>query len=295
MTIKHLNHHQIDLAKWDSCIEQSHNPLVYAMSWYLNIVCPRWEALVLGDYQAVMPLPKYHKYGISYFRQPTMTQQLGVFSHVPTTDSLIKSFLKKIPFRPYRLNLNEKNATTNGIALPNYILPLTSDYATLSRHFNSNTTRNIKKATNSDIRLESLDNTTTPLAESDKIVQKFTNFYYAVPKRYICPDRHLVVRLLTEAFQRGFLSIYFAYNGDNIASSLALLHSHKRLIYFMPISDVIGKKLSSMFFIIDNIIKKHQNSDLVLDFEGSRIETIARLYKGFGAEYTPYYQVSRWL
>ena len=54
--IKYLEHEEIDLKKWDATIDASPNGMVYAKSWYLDIVSPGWEGLVNEDYNAVFPL-----------------------------------------------------------------------------------------------------------------------------------------------------------------------------------------------------------------------------------------------
>ncbi len=78
--IRHLPHSSIDKQKWDACISDSRNRIPYALSWWLDAVCPGWDALVQDDYLAVMPLTHGHKFGIDYLYQPYFTQQLGIFS-----------------------------------------------------------------------------------------------------------------------------------------------------------------------------------------------------------------------
>ena len=69
MKITYVKRDDIDTAKWDSCIARSVNGIVYAYSWYLDIVAENWDALIGDDYQAVFPLPHNVKYGISYIYQ----------------------------------------------------------------------------------------------------------------------------------------------------------------------------------------------------------------------------------
>ena len=57
-----LKHDKIDKVKWDNCISRSVNGHIYARSWYLNIVSPDWDALIEGDYEAVMPLTWKRKF-----------------------------------------------------------------------------------------------------------------------------------------------------------------------------------------------------------------------------------------
>ena len=78
--IKFYKHKDIDLFKWDECIGSSINRRVQAFSWYLNVVTNNsWDALVLGDYDAVLPLPYRFKYGLKYIYMPYFIQSLGCF------------------------------------------------------------------------------------------------------------------------------------------------------------------------------------------------------------------------
>ena len=66
--------------------------MVYAFSYYLNSMAKNWDALVLNDYDAVMPLTWNKKYGFYYLYQPFMSASLGVFGNEPDA-ALLKSFL----------------------------------------------------------------------------------------------------------------------------------------------------------------------------------------------------------
>ena len=79
--IQHLKHDQIDKWKWDETIKHSFNGTIYAYSWYLDIVCPGWEALIKNDHEYVMPLTAGKKYGVDYIYPPFFSQQLGIFSN----------------------------------------------------------------------------------------------------------------------------------------------------------------------------------------------------------------------
>ncbi|MBK7430609.1 MAG: hypothetical protein IPI62_06680 [Bacteroidetes bacterium] len=85
--IKHLRHTEINKSKWDNTIKLSPEGIVYAASWYLDIVSPGWEALMDDDYKFIFPLCTRSKFGFSYLYQPHFTQQGGLFSisGYPTT------------------------------------------------------------------------------------------------------------------------------------------------------------------------------------------------------------------
>ena len=283
MQIKHLPHREINLQKWNTCIQKACNSLLYAESWFLDIVSPNWEALVGGDYEYVMPLPVKKKYGISFLVQPPLTQQLGIFSSNNIDENIVESFVQKIPYRSYHLNFNEHNPYKKGIKRPNFILNLDKDYPTSFSAYSKNTQRNIKKSDSYNIAIK------TDISGND-----FLEFYHSTEKNYIIRAEK-VNKLVKEALKRNKMTIFGAYDNDNqLISALCLLHSSQRLIYWLPVSNQEGKETLAMFKIVDELIQHHANSNFILDFEGSKIENIARFYQGFGAELKPYLEIKRY-
>ena len=84
-----------------------------------------------------------------------MTQQLGVVSKnaavVPV--SVVNDFIKSIPYRSYIIHLNEYNGTDVHVdeVRTNLKLSLSYDYETLSAAYDSNTRRNVKKASSAGL------------------------------------------------------------------------------------------------------------------------------------------------
>ena len=73
--IVHLKHHQIDKTKWDNCIDVYPNGMVYAYSWYLDIMAPGWQALIDDDYKAIFPVTGFKRFGIQYIAIPIFLPQ----------------------------------------------------------------------------------------------------------------------------------------------------------------------------------------------------------------------------
>src|SRR6266550_2768979 len=68
--IHYLQRQDIDLIKWNACITAAPNGLIYARSFYLDaMTAEQWDGLVMGDYEAVMPLPWRRKFGFYYLYQ----------------------------------------------------------------------------------------------------------------------------------------------------------------------------------------------------------------------------------
>ena len=148
--IHYIEHNDIEFEKWDACVTKSFNRLIYGFSWFLDIVCDDWDALVLNDYEAVFPLPKRKKWGIEYIYQPYFCQQLGVFSKKKVP---IESFLNCIPKRFKYLELNVSSSNCFVVQENNnFELELLKN---VESHFSKNTSRNIAKAKASNLSLVS--------------------------------------------------------------------------------------------------------------------------------------------
>jgi len=68
--IHYVKREDLEVLKYDACIENALQSRVYAFSWYLDIVADNWDVLVLNNYEAVMPVPWKQKYFIKYVTQP---------------------------------------------------------------------------------------------------------------------------------------------------------------------------------------------------------------------------------
>ena len=150
-TITYLQRHQIDSAKWNACITSANNGLVYAFTDYLDAMAGEWDALVMDDYKAVMPLPWRKKWRIAYLYPPFLTAQLGVFGN-GLDAGILQRFLQAIPtrFRLWDFPLNHHNLfPVAGFPLylrSNYILSLNKPYEDLYKAYRENIRRNIKKS-----------------------------------------------------------------------------------------------------------------------------------------------------
>ena len=283
MKITHLRNNAIDKERWDRCIAQSNNQLTYAYSWYLDVVSPQWEALVGNDYEHVMPLPVKRRYKVPYLVQPILTQQLGIFSTSKINENLVENFIKQIPYFSYELNLNEHNFYSKALIYPNFLLNLEQTYSKIAAAYSKNTVRNIRKAKKLELKIQ---------VEFPK--DEFLEFYSTIEKQFISIRHSVLEKLLKTGIKKNALTIYGVRSADNeLIAGLCLLHSENRLTYLLPVSSEKGKASSAMFLLIDHLINTEAGKNKIFDFEGSQIEGIARLYKGFGAKNHPYFILKR--
>ncbi len=292
MKILHLRHNQIDRIKWDATIAQSLCDLPYAYSWYLDVVCPHWEALATEDYAFVMPLPLKKKWGISYLIHPIWVQQLGVFSAHEVTTEIFSAFRRSIPYLMYDFNVNYLNrecVSNFSLVKTNLIVPHNKGIDTIRKSYNSNTKRNISKAQKAGLTIREVK------------IEEFVSLWKSenTTMRW---DLHSTIQPLVEAAfsQFSILNSQFqprlfgVYKDDKLIAALFGMQTRERFIYLIPVSNQAGKEHSAMFLLVDYILENICcQQGLVFDCEGSMIEGVARFYRGFGAVEQPYASISR--
>ncbi len=282
MEIKYIKQAEIDIDRWDNCISKSINGIVYAYSWYLDIVSPNWDALIYGDYETVMPLTQNNKYSVSYLYQPFFTQQLGIFSSNKIDNVLIHSFLEAIPkkFRFIEINLNKYNRVEelNGYSVKKnttYELDLIDSYENIFRKYKKNNIRNIRKAIHNKISITKglSPNVVFDLIKSSNKIPGMKDMHTTILQQLIDSALH---------YQSGHL--YGAYNEKNTLCAVGFfVYANNKACFILSVSNMEGKEQGAMFLLVDEFIKDFSNRNIILDFEGSNIDSIARFYRGFGA------------
>jgi len=283
--IHYLKNEDINSKKWDACIHASSPSLLYAYSWYLDLVCDDWDALILDDYSAVMPLPFTKKLGIKLALQPPFCQQLGVFSQEALSADLVNKFLTEIPkeFRWVSLNLNYHNRIESAErAKANYVLDLMPDHQGLVDRYEKSLIRGIKKSERSSCSLlEGID----VASIMDLLEYQNKEKEMGISTR----SKEKLERLIQIATQKGVLDSVGMYSPVNHLCSVALiLHDKQRLYYLFGASDEMGREYQGMARILNHIIKKYAGQGYTLDFEGSEIPGVATFFQKFGAQNSPY-------
>lgn len=278
--ISYLTHNQIDKQRWDECLAQSPDGLIYAWSWYLDVVHPGWEALVEDDYEAVMPLAGSRKFGINYLFQPFFTQKFGVFSKKEVSEDKIKEFLEAIPdkfeFAEFRLN------GVKGLNHRNIELDLSPEYSVLAGNYHSNTKRNLAKA-----KKEGL--TIVEDAQPSVIIELFRKNRGKDIKHWGDTEYERLLNLVETAKSHGKCLVLSAQNADNqIVAGAFFMMSHNKIVFLFSGFDESNKENHGLTFLLDYVIKKYSGTQNILDFEGSDNNGLARFYKGFGGEETTY-------
>lgn len=283
--IKYLKYTNIDFEKWNSVIDVADNALIYAHTCFLDMVSDRWSAFIYGDYEYIMPITGPKKMGISLFVQPAYCQQLGIFPTPP--EKILNEFIREIRkrFNYVSINFNSSNVlsvTNNNNITPlnNYLLDLNMPYEKISSSYSSHTVRHLKKSSVNNFRFVEY------IKPSVYIDFKIKN----QSKEIYGKSLKILKNMLPEMISRDRGNIYGIYDGENnMCAAAVLIFDRKRIIYLNGVSSEKGKELNAMYYLMDKLIQKFSGSNLLLDFEGSRIPGVARFFEGFGAKPEVYY------
>ena len=289
-TISIYSSQEIDPDKWNNCVAKNFNGLIYAQYQYLNHLCNNWSAVIVGDYEAIMPLPWNTKCSIKYFQAIPFIQQLGLIGSIenqlfPKIWKLIHEFAS---YGDLFLNFNNQAFASYGRASAkiNFVLNLNQGYGQIEKGYKKDIRNNLEKAkkynqtyhhaTNIDIALEQYQ------LHYAKRLKKVSNSYYqklSLLLHHYQSNNQCLIREMRDPITKGQLSIAL------------LLRDEKRIYLLINVITQKGRKLSSNHELIDQIIKEFAGIDLLLDFEGSQIPGVRDFYEHFNPQIQPYFQV----
>ncbi len=286
--ITYLKNKDIDKQKWDRCIEYSENRIVTALSFYLDNLCPGWDALIYEDYEAVMPIIHGKKYGIHYIYNPYFSARLGIFAK-ELSQKLVYAFFNSLPSK-YKLISIKHNCTRfykhpsySSASNVNYLLDLSASYEQLFEKFSKNHKRNIKKSGRKGIYIKQEKNFSVLTEMRKEMMQNVSAqrkiqdvHYHRLSQVFECASGHAKT------------VSYNVYDKDNerCASAVFLIAFNRAVLY--SATSIHGKKYKAGYALVNQFIKDFAGTDIVLDFSGSNIEGIARFNAGFGSTKVQY-------
>lgn len=285
LQIIHLKRQEINNAKWNACVDAAANGLLYSYTDYLDAFAGNWDALVLDDYKAVLPLPWRKKWNFYYVYHPFLTPQTGITGNHLTAEIVI-AFLQAIPkkFSYADLQLNfGNNFTFSHITLKqrcNFVLNLDAPYETLFNNYRKQVKRNIQKGIKAGCTVVK----NIPAAAVVQLAKQYTPGILRHQK-----ELALVQQLYALLEEKNAALTYGVYDQNKrLLASAIYFFSHKRAYYILVGNHPAGKKLGASHLLIDAFIKDHCNTAFVLDFEGSDVLGLQFFYSSFGAKNEPY-------
>jgi hypothetical protein len=299
-----LHRSQIEDAVWDGFIAHSPQAAPYGCAWYLDVVWPGWQAVVVtekGHWLAALPFKVSSKYGISYVFNPPFCQYVGLFfgemagknatQEFTLKKKLVKAALGALPSAIKVFDV--KFAPEFDYPLPfhwagyelrtrySYWLDNQVDKQALFKNFEERTRTYINKAVKSGL-------VATPVESVDAILS------LAQKKDSYAVDTGLLKKLWATLRQQqtGTALEIRDVGGQLHAGLIYQQFGHKLLHLFSAYDPALGNQ-GGMSLAIWRSIESAGPGVQVIDFEGSMLEPIEHFFRGFGTKPVPYLQIKK--
>lgn len=267
MTIRSLTYKELDLTKWDKCIDASINGTIFGYSWYLNLVCENWEAIVLDDYEAIMPLPIGKKLNHPVVEAPCLVPQLGVFSPRLPGPETIDTFLAylRANYRYIKIGLNKFNLLSDEKfkikAGRSFTLDLIPSYAKLRNHFAYGIRKKIEAAQSEKfsvmkgMQLEEFIRFKKNL--TGRLSIKADEMYY-----------NKLRRLISFTILHRFGDLYGVYSGgNNLSAAMFVIPTPQRITCLVGARSNDEEGDQAFLILMDHIIEKYSESNYTMHLE----------------------------
>jgi hypothetical protein len=283
-SVQILSSKNINRIKWDNCVKNSEHGVIYALSIYLDNMADNWSGIVMGDYEAVMPVPWRKKWGVRYTYDVPFIQQLGWFcqNNNCNVKQLLRRLFKFVRYGSYSFNFCNKLNYNNLISNNNFIIHLSAPYNNIYSHYKTDALNNLKKASRYNLTIQP--------CHIELAIKMYENEYRARLLNTTEKDYQNFTALCNalEKQQMVFARQVFDEAANQILGTGLFLRDSRRIYNLMNTTTEQGKLKSANHVLIDNVLKEFAGTGLIFDFEGSDIPGIKQFYEKFGAINQPY-------
>ncbi len=277
---------RINRQRWDACVCNDPQGLIYSLTWYLNQMTEQWYGLVVNDYEAVLALPVKYFGGIRMIYTPPFFQRLDIAGTY--SDTTLKAIRKRISGFARIIDLHSSDSSFLNIAplrrKTNYILRLNRPYPEISEAYTKECRKNIGKALNRGC-----------IFKHGISIQEVKTFYQkAYGEKASYKEKHFtrLVEMAETCEAQSYIHLcgVAAESSNSLIFAAILLDDGKRIYYLLGAPTEEGRKARATAFFIDQVITRFAGKREIFDFEGSDIPEVASFYKSFSPEAEYYYR-----
>lgn len=286
MEIRFIPQEEIDRQKWNSCIHYAPNGHIFGYKWFLDQTAKRWDALVEGDYESVMPLPHRHHwlYGAA-LTQPPLVRELAVYSVRALSPARIAAFWDAVPAEYRQVDLavepRSRPADWKTSEQPTYFLSLREAYELIAEKYSPELLARARRVQEADL---------IPLSsvKPERLADLYRELHR--PPREDDFVFHALQRIMYQVLHRGWgFASGIINREEQLLAAAFFIYSHGRALPLLALETPAGQAQDALVFLYDTFIRAHATRPLVLDFNN----TPADLAKGFGALSQPVVRVQR--
>jgi hypothetical protein len=296
----------IDRFKYDSFVENSPQGSLFSKSWWLDMWMDDWRCAIInnsaGEIQCAMAVPVLcNRIGELNVLNPPLTRYLGVMFRASSgraikvyseqtkfTEKLVEDFDKysfySIFFHyryDYWIPLRERGFSQE--TFYTYILNTQISYEEIFSGYRENVRREIRKAekTNDIKRIG---------------IEEFAPIYFDTFKCQGIPppiSKEKLFEIDPLIDKNTGRYIFGAYKDGVLTAAIYVVEDKAEIRYLMGGKNQKYRSTGAPSLLIDHAIKMAKQKNKKFNFEGSMKIEIARFFRSFGGELTPYYRLSK--
>ncbi len=283
-SIQFLTRKEVNIEKWNECITNAANGLIYSYSFYLDAICDNWDAFVINDYEAVMPLPWRRKAGIKYLYAPPFIQQLGVTgSHtIFYEEDLLRQIEKLFRYGDIFFNYSHSLNSIPAAGKTNFILNLNQPFSEIELGFSNVLKKNLKAVKKTELHTSSYYH--------QLIIKIFQNKYQERVRHVRDIDYKNFSKLCDQLLSQNMLATKIIQNKEEeILAAVIIAIDNKRIYNLINHITATGRKTMANHVLMYEILKEFSGRNLLFDFEGSDLPGVKEFYEYFGPINQPYF------
>ena len=279
--ITEVSRSDVDNQKWNSIVDQYSNGRPYTYTWYLDALTQgKWKAVIIGNYDAIMPLPYHRKYVYqSRVYQPFLTQWFGPLG---STDDkkmyrdLVKYVSKQYPNSHIMFPQMEgiSDLVKSAELRSSQTVDISQDISSIRANYGKNRRREIRQ-NSPDVEIDFH-------TDIDRFLADYQLSTYPVVKP-ILKQWKMFRRLLEVCHQQNILQIISVKNEQGLLTTSANLVTSTRVISLIGATSELGRTLSGNAVRMDAMINQYCGKKAVFDFFGSSMPGVKKFNLQFGA------------
>jgi hypothetical protein len=277
---------QIDKAKWDACVTNNSNGLIYATTAFLNAMVKNWKGIVINDYETIFPLCIKQKFGIQYLYTPPFIQQLGfIGNNELVTKNIIAAIFETVKYGSVNLNFGNTNFNTiqQCKVHNNFVIDLNQKYHYIKANYKKSIDYSLSKASKQNLKY------TTDIS-FENAVENYQKHNQQALQHVNLDDYKNLGKVLTILQKEEKVIVRKVVNSANETLSIAvLLKDNKRIYNLINYTNNEGRQAEANYFLYDKILEEFTETPMLFDFEGSDLPGIKSFYEKFGATNQPYF------
>ena len=288
MEIRLLNNEEIDKKAWDQSLKRSPGFELYLRSAYLDIVFPKWKALVAGDYRAIFPIFEKKIIFWKFLRQPLFTGPCLVVGQDDLSTKKLLDYLPELLKKYHWLELNILNDLPE---LEKYFKKQNRKLQILKipeEGFipDGRLKKNLKRAEKSKIiNLVSLN--------TDEFIKGVKEHLLSAHKALNPSGLRKLHKIISHKDEFGGKCIGIKNEMHSFQAAQFFLKGESKLYIILSLSSEEGRKNSALHALQVKLIDTFLPTKGSLHFGGSNLERVAEYNYNYGAEDVSYMLVTR--